>query len=259
MIFMTFDMTQCKPGDRLIRRDGQELIYAKLYGRYDDYKHVCHWPLNAASIEYYMNNGNYFKESVKPDAWDIVGFHPDHKPEIEPKSKPVVKPKLLILGDARHGKDTFAQILADCWGLKFCSSSLFCAEKVIMPVLAEKYGYKTVQECFDDRVNHRAEWKELIFSYNQDDLTRLSKSILAENDVYVGMREIRELDACKAEGLFDLIVWVDDGYRKPPEDRSSMTITRNVADYIVWNGGDINNLILEAAKMMRFYYDKQKG
>ncbi len=254
---MTFDMTQCKPGDRLIRRDGVEMIYEKFDQEAEMYPHDCFAADEINYLACYNNNGSYFNGKV--GLIDIVGFHPEHKPEIEPKSEPMVKPKLLILGNARHGKDTFAQILADCWGLKFCSSSLFCAEKVIMPVLAEKYGYKTVQECFDDRVNHRAEWKELIFSYNQPDLTRLSKSILAENDVYVGMREIKELEACKAEGLFDLIVWVDDGYRKPPEDRSSMTITRNMADYVVWNSGDINNLILEAAKMMRFYYDKQKS
>jgi len=252
-------MTQCKPGDRLIRRDGVEMIYDEFDISCGQHPHACHLPEGHEYIlKYYTDHGRYY-DMAEQNKNDIVGFHPDYKPEIEPKSEPTPKPKLLILGDARHGKDTFAQILADCWGLKFCSSSLFCAEKVIMPVLAEKYGYKTVQECFDDRVNHRAEWKELIFSYNQPDLTRLSKSILAENDVYVGMREIKELEACKAEGLFDLIVWVDDSYRKPPEDRSSMTITRNVADYIVWNGGDINNLILEAAKMMRFYYDKQKG
>ena len=33
-------------------------------------------------------------------------------------------------------------------------------------------------ECFEDRVNHRSEWFDLITNYNKEDRTRLTKEIL---------------------------------------------------------------------------------
>jgi hypothetical protein len=74
-------------------------------------------------------------------------------------------PKLLIIGHARHGKDSMAEILQENFGLKFKSSSEAAAEIFIYDVLKGKYSYKTPQECFKDRVNHRAEWHQLICEY----------------------------------------------------------------------------------------------
>lgn len=165
------------------------------------------------------------------------------------------KPKLLIIGHARHGKDTVAQILKDGWGLNFCSSSFAAAEKVVMPKMLDETGkpfYNTVEECFADRVNHRATWKNLITEYNTPDKTRLAREIMTENDIYVGMRCHIELGECWINRVFDAIVWVDASYRKEPEPLSSNTITKDRADYVIDNNGSMNDLILETFKMMRW-------
>lgn len=165
------------------------------------------------------------------------------------------KPRLLIVGHARHGKDTVAQILKDGWGLNFCSSSMAAAEKVVMPKLVDGEGkpfYSSVEECFADRVNHRATWKQLITEYNTPDKTRLAREIMSENDIYVGMRCHIELGECWKNGVFNSIIWVDASYRKEPEPLSSNTITRDYADYVIDNNGSVNDLILEVFKMMRW-------
>lgn len=250
---MSFDMSECKKGDKLVLRNGEVVEYVNDKYCDDVYPHLIRYP---------DGGGTGTRTAVgRTYEWclselDVLDFYEEKLSSDE--VKPPFHPKILIIGHARHGKDTFAQILTDCWGFSFQSSSMYCAEKVIFPVLSSKYGYKTPLECFEDRVNHRAEWKDLISEYNQKDLTRLTKGILETSNIYVGMRDFDEFQACKEQGLFDLVVWVDDSYRKSPESKDSNELTRDLADVVVWNNGDINNLTLEACKVMRFLYDKHK-
>jgi hypothetical protein len=146
-------------------------------------------------------------------------------------------PKLLLLGHARHGKDSMAEILQEYFNLKFKSSSQAAAEIFIYDVLKDKYGYKTPEECFEDRVNHRAEWHQLICDYNIDDKARLAKGILKHADCYVGMRDTREIKECINQNLFNLIVWVDASERLPLEDVTSFNIKKSDADIIIENNG----------------------
>lgn len=135
-----------------------------------------------------------------------------------------MKPKILVLGWARHGKDTVAEMLSDNHGLSFRSSSYFLAEHVVMPELRRRgITYPSLEACYEDRVNHRATWREIIAEHNGDDPARLAKAILEVVDCYVGMRTDREYRA--ALPLFDAVVWVDSSARGiPPEGRDSMTI-----------------------------------
>lgn len=144
-------------------------------------------------------------------------------------------PKLLIVGSARHGKDSMAEILQEHFDLKFKSSSEAAAEIFIYDELKDKYGYKTPFECFEDRVNHRSEWYELICGYNSVDKAKLAKGILEYADCYVGMRDSDEIKECINQKLFDLIIWVDASDRLPPEDASSFNITKSDADIIIEN------------------------
>jgi dephospho-CoA kinase len=145
--------------------------------------------------------------------------------------------KFLILGSARHGKDSFAEIMNEVYGLKFKSSSQAAADIFLYDTLKDKYGYETPEECFEDRVNHRAEWKELICDYNKDDRARLAKDILKDSDCYVGMRDRDEINECMCQGLFDIIIWVDASERLPQEPASSFNIDKTCADIIVENNG----------------------
>lgn len=146
-----------------------------------------------------------------------------------------VKPKILIIGHARHGKDSMAEILNYVFGLNFKSSSQAAANIFLYDALKEKYGYKTPKECFIDRVNHRAEWYDLICEYNKDDRARLAKDILKDSDCYVGMRDRDEILECLRQKVFDLVIWVDASKRLPLESSESFNIDESCADIIIDN------------------------
>lgn len=152
-------------------------------------------------------------------------------------------PKLLIMGYGRHGKDTVCEFLASKFHFKFVSSSFFMAEKVIYPELKTKYGYKTVDECYADRHNHRAEWFDMIAATNKDDAATLGKAIFNSYDIYCGLRNEREFQAMKAQGVFDYSIWVDaTGRGIPPEPPESCTVHKGLADIVLYNNGTLADL-----------------
>lgn len=158
-------------------------------------------------------------------------------------------PKLLIIGNARHGKDSMAEILRDEFNFKFKSSSQAASEIFIYDELKSKYGYTTPEECFEDRVNHRAEWHDLICEYNKEDKARLAKGILEHADCYVGMRDSKEIEECIKQGLFDLIIWVDASNRMPLEGKDSFSIEKSDADIVIYNNGTFDEF---REKVIRF-------
>jgi len=151
------------------------------------------------------------------------------------------KPKILLLGYARHGKDTVAEILRDKYGFKFTSSSEFVAREIIW----DQWGwirYPSFDEMFADRVNHRRQWMEMISEYNYPDKAKTARTMLERGyDMYVGMRRLGELQ--DSRHLFDYIVWVDRLRWYPPET-GSMDITRENArpDFVIDNNGSLEDL-----------------
>jgi len=131
--------------------------------------------------------------------------------------------QILILGIARNGKSLFAEMLRDIYGFSFTDSSR-AALDVIYPVLQADHGYNTKDEAFNDRFRHRSQWKELICEYNSPDKTKLTQLILADNDIYVGMRCKEEYAVTKH--MFDVILWVDGSARCGNTDET-MTIEFN--------------------------------
>lgn len=152
------------------------------------------------------------------------------------------KLKLLVVGHGRHGKDTVSAYLKEKYNLDFVSSSFFCAEHVVFPVLSEKYGYSSVDECYNDRHNHRSEWFNLIHDYNEEDHARLGREIFEKHDIYCGLRNAKEMIAMQKAGVYDYAVWVDRSAHLPPEDISSMTITREMCDFVIYNNGTLEEL-----------------
>lgn len=133
-----------------------------------------------------------------------------------------IKKKILVIGHARHGKDSVAQHLAQKYNLSYRGSSEVCADW-IFEILKDEHGYKTSHECFEDRVNHRALWHKLIKAYNMDDLGRLGRLILMDNDIYCGIRNPKELEAI-IEEWDPIVLWVDASKRCPLEPADSMGI-----------------------------------
>lgn len=156
---------------------------------------------------------------------------------------------VLIIGHARHGKTTIADMLLDEYGLTYKDSSMASAEIFIYDELKEKYNYSSFEECYEDRKQHREEWFNLICDFNFPDKARLSKEILKKADVYVGMRSNDELNECIYENLFDLIIGV---YRPsfPEEPKTSFDI--NIwkhCDIIIPNDGTIEDLRTKINKL----------
>lgn len=152
------------------------------------------------------------------------------------------KLKLLIIGHGRHGKDTAGEYLRDYYDMKFTSSSYFCAEFVYQDPFFNVL-YEDVNECYRDRHNFRDLWAALITQYNTPDKTRTASEMLAQgNDLYVGMRKRDELEACRAAGLFDAVIWVDRSEHLPPEPKSSNELTMMDADYVLDNNGRMVDL-----------------
>ncbi|WP_315740151.1 hypothetical protein [Bradyrhizobium sp. SZCCHNR1093] len=162
--------------------------------------------------------------------------------------------RMMVVGHGRHGKDTAAEILRDKFGATFVSSSWFMAERVVFPWFEEKYPgkYASVQECYDDRANHRSTWFDLIADSNKADLTTLGRAIFNEYDLYVGNRNAREFHALKNAGVFDISIWIDAcerlEYREP---RTSLTIEPWMCDFVIDNNGTQDELKRNIASFMR--------
>ena len=162
--------------------------------------------------------------------------------------------KILILGNARHGKDTLAELLADRFGMTYKSSSEMAMEIFLFDMLKEKHGYETMQECFEDRVNHRQIWYLSICDYNKDDRARLAKDILEGHDCYVGMRDLEEFEAAKE--LFDVIIWVDASKRLGTSENTNK-IPVSEADMIITNDGTFEDFKEKARLLGNMLFDKE--
>ena len=151
-------------------------------------------------------------------------------------------PKLLIIGHGRHGKDTVGEMLRDKYGFNFTSSSWFCAEETLW----DNWGcavYDTLQDMYDDRSNHRTLWAQMISAYNIPDKTKTAATMISRGfDMYVGMRMLDELIACREAGVFDLVVWVDRSLHLPDEPYASMQLSDTHADVTIDNNGTLEDL-----------------
>lgn len=151
------------------------------------------------------------------------------------------RPKLLVIGYARHGKDTVGALLAKIYGFRFTSSSWFCAQEVLW----DAWGcavYDSIEEMFEDRMNHRVLWMQMISAYNTPDKTKTARTMIERGfDMYVGMRRLDELMACREAKVFDHVIWVDRSKHMPPEIGST-DLRPEHADYILDNNGDLSDL-----------------
>ena len=158
------------------------------------------------------------------------------------------KPKLMVVGHARHGKDTACSILKEDFKYSFTSSSNLALNIFLFNKL--KHRYKTKEECFNDRHNHRKEWYDLIADFNSKDPSRLIKEVFKQTDIYCGLRSRKEFLAGKKEKIFKYSLWIDAEKRLNRENSSSMTIEKSDVDFIVCNNGTIDDLREKLSTLM---------
>lgn len=157
---------------------------------------------------------------------------------------------LLIIGHAQHGKDTTAEIIQHLTGMTFQSSSEAASQIFLYDALKDKYGYASPLECFEDRINHRTEWHNLISDFNTPDKAALAKHILMSSRMYVGMRSNAECEECLRQGLFSLVLGVWDP-RKSLEHKGSFDIDIwEKSDFIIPNSGTLGDLTKRVEKLL---------
>lgn len=126
--------------------------------------------------------------------------------------------------------------------MTFQSSSQAALAHCIFGALQDVLGYKSSEEAFADRVNHRALWFELIKAINCKDPATLGAIIFSEHDIYCGIRNITEYKGIREVDPGAISIWVDASKRHGPEDDKSCTVTPDDMDIILDNNGTIDEL-----------------
>lgn len=146
---------------------------------------------------------------------------------------------ILVLGHGGHGKGELCKLLTELYGAE-CMSSSRAALPHIWPILREvDHDYLSADDAYECRVDYRELWARLISLYNTPDKTALAREVLAQADVYDGMRCAEEFAASRH--LFDYVVWVDAVARVGTVD-PTLTISRDVADLVIDNNGTLDDL-----------------
>jgi hypothetical protein len=165
-----------------------------------------------------------------------------------------VRPKIFVIGHGRHGKDTVGEMIQDICGLTFESSSMFCAEHVVTPWLADLgITYDSLDACYEDRINHRVEWYNAIRAFNEGNEARLASAIFDKYDMYVGIRS--RIEFLAARGLSDLSIWVEASERVPQVDPTCKILSTD-CDIIVDNNGTEEELREKMARLLKLIAPK---
>ena len=148
---------------------------------------------------------------------------------------------LIIFGHKQHGKDTACEYLQSKFGMTFMSYSFFACQAFLFEQiqLQNNNSYKTLEECFEDRVNYRKYWYEAIRDYNTPDKTRMGTQLLSQYDIYCGIRDLEEFSALKTAGLINLSIFIDASDRLEKEDTESMKLDIEDADIVITNNGSL--------------------
>lgn len=155
--------------------------------------------------------------------------------------------RLCICGPGRSGKDTIAEWLGNNTSLKYVGgTSWFAAERIYNHMISLGHKYRSVEECWEDRIYHRVLWADYIDNViNRDDPCTLYKMCLEQQDILTGIRRIKEIQSVKK--LYNcLTIWVE---RKGLEVDLTMGYGPEECDLIITNNGNVSELF---GKLGRF-------
>lgn len=168
--------------------------------------------------------------------------------------------KICVIGHAGCGKDTVCELLRDMWGLRFVSATDMMIERIIYPCLGPIYSnqesdkpasqHLVINDLRKNKDDWRTLWFELTRFYNRHDPARHIRNVMEVSDICCGVRDRKELDAAKEDGMFDLVVWVDASDRVEDEPTSSITVSAGDADFVLNNNGTEVALVDEVINMM---------
>ena len=117
--------------------------------------------------------------------------------------------------------------------------------------IKQDLGLNSLQEILDKKDEHRPYLYHLIRDYNSPDKAKLSKEILKDHDVYVGMRDLEEYEASK--DLFDLAIWIDASERLKEEPGTSFNIPKESFDVVITNNGSLEMLERKVIRLVNCF------
>lgn len=162
--------------------------------------------------------------------------------------------KLNINGYARHGKDTVGGLFCMAGGLVNPRTSLIIAQDM----MDEDYlgQYDSVEDAYDDRVNHREAWYDFIYNKNTTITNYYVLKSLEIGDMYIGQRGQREFNQSKH--LFDATVWVDaSGRGLPKEPLSSCDLTYEGHDFVLDNSKSLEHALIQAEHIIQLINNRK--
>jgi hypothetical protein len=155
-------------------------------------------------------------------------------------------PTLAFVGYGRSGKDTCADWLRENTSLVYEGGCSWTARAYMAGRLSEDEGkLVTPDEAYARRHEDRDKWYRYLNEYREGDPTRLVRDCLAHSHVVCGIRDREELLGAKAEGLVDLVIWVD---RDVPVD-TTVTYSIDDCDLVLRNRGSKAELYSRLSRM----------
>lgn len=156
--------------------------------------------------------------------------------------------RLCICGPGRSGKDTVAEWFGKNTNLRYVGgTSWFAAEELYNYMTAHGHTYRTVKECWEDRIYHRKLWADYINNViNRPDPTALYKRCLEEQDILTGIRNIKEIEAVQTQ--FDMLsIWV----KRNVDHDLTMEFTADFCDIIITNNETLERLYEKCTNLAR--------
>jgi hypothetical protein len=138
---------------------------------------------------------------------------------------------ILFCGYGRAGKDEAASTLGRITHLPYAGSYSWA----VLPLVAKSLGLHP-QVAWETRAANRQYWYEFCNDLRKDDAAKLSRMVLLQGKVAAGLRDKVELEATKAAGLFNRIVWID---RPGTPVDPTVTFGPEDCDEVLLNIGDL--------------------
>lgn len=140
---------------------------------------------------------------------------------------------LAIVGYGKTGKDTAADFLRKHTTLPYVGSTSWVA----LPLVADHLGM-CQQIAWDTRSEHRTAWyKHCAYLKRDNPLFLVNLCIKKGGKIVTGLRELREVEACRDAGHH--IMWVDSSGRGITSDPSLTEFDQSIAHDVVDNNGTI--------------------
>lgn len=143
----------------------------------------------------------------------------------------MAKPKLLLVGYGRAGKDEGLAYLSALTGLRNGG----CTSIYLLPYVAAELGASWT-ETYEARHRNREEWFRIGNKLREKDPGILLRQALAQGDLTGGVRDIEEIIAARTMRLVDLIVWIEN--ERVPID-NTVKFDSSHCDLIIQNNGTL--------------------